>query len=211
MQLQERTSTQSAKASDGALVRQALAGDQRAFETLVGRYHALLFHSIYRYMGDYDQTCDVLQHVLLQLYSSLPTLQQREPLGPWLLRVARNSCVDELRRRRRRRSVCFSELEREADEEELSPLASIPDPHSLPEEIAEHHDLQYALLRAIQALPPRSRAVVLLRYTDQLSFPEIGQTLKIPTTTAKSYFYRARPLLQALLTAIISPRRGHAH
>src|SRR5438105_39688 len=123
MQLQECTTTQSTKASDGALVGQALAGDQRAFETLVGRYHALLFHYIYRYIGDYDQACDVLQHTLLQLYVSLPTLQQREPLGPWLLRVARNHCLDELRRRRRRRTVCFSELERESDEEELSALA----------------------------------------------------------------------------------------
>jgi DNA-directed RNA polymerase specialized sigma24 family protein len=42
--------------------------------------------------------------------------------------------------------------------------------------------------------------MVLLRYTDQLSFSEIGQLLKMPTPTAKSYFYRARPLLQSLLT-----------
>jgi RNA polymerase sigma-70 factor, ECF subfamily len=152
-------------------------------------------------MRDYDQACDVLQHVWLQLYLSLSTLRTGEPLGPWLFRVAQNRCLDELRRRRRRCVVSFSALEWETDEEELLPLENIPDFHPLPEELAEHHDLQHALQQAIQALPPKFRPVMLLRYAGQLSFSEIGQVLKMPTATAKAYFYRARPLLKALLTA----------
>jgi RNA polymerase sigma-70 factor (ECF subfamily) len=73
--------------------------------------------------------------------------------------------------------------------------------HLLPEEIAEHHDLQHTLKQAIQALPPKFCAVVLLRYTGQMSFAEIGQALQIPATTAKTYFYRARLRLAALLIA----------
>jgi RNA polymerase sigma-70 factor (ECF subfamily) len=201
MQLQERISAQSAEAPDGVLVGQALAGDERAFETLVRRYSALLFDRIYRYMRDYDQAGDVLQHVWLQLYLSLPTLRTGKPLKQWLLRVARNRCLDELRRRRRGCTLFFSELEREADEEDLLPQETIPDFHPLPEEIAEHHDLQHTLRRAIQALPPKFRTVVLLRYAGQLSFVEIGQALKMPTATAKTYYYRACPLLKAQLTA----------
>jgi RNA polymerase sigma-70 factor (ECF subfamily) len=97
--------------------------------------------------------------------------------------------------------LSFSELEREAEEEERLPLASLPDFHPLPEEIAEHHDLQHALQQAIQALPPKFRTVVLLRYAGQLSFAEIGRVLQMPTTTAKASFYRACPRLAALLTA----------
>jgi RNA polymerase sigma factor (sigma-70 family) len=201
MQLLERPSAQSAEASDGVLVGQALAGDERAFETLVRRYSALLFDRIYRYMRDYDQAGDVLQHVWLQLYLSLPTLRTGKPLKQWLLRVARNRCLDELRRRRRGCTLYFSELERETDEEDLLPQENIPDFHPLPEELAEHHDLQHALRLAIQALPPKFRAVMLLRYAGQLSFSEIGQALQMPTATVKTYFYRARPLLKVLLTA----------
>ncbi|MDQ6661043.1 MAG: RNA polymerase sigma factor, partial [Chloroflexota bacterium] len=201
MKLQKSISAQSAEASDGILVGQILAGDARAFETLVRRYSALLFAYTYRYMRDDDQACDVLQHVWLHLYLSLPTLRTENPLKPWLLRVARNRCLDELRKRRRRCVMSFSELEGEAEDEELLPLASIPDFHPLPEEIAEHHDLQHTLRRAIQALPPKFRTVVLLRYADQLSFFEIGQVLKIPTATVKTYYYRACPLLKAQLTA----------
>jgi len=201
MQRTERRATQPAERTDGVLAGQALAGDERAFETLVHRYDASLFACIYRYMGDYDQTCDVLQDVWLQLYRSLPTLRTGEPLGPWLFRVAQNRCLDALRRRRRRYTLYFSELEREADEEERSPLASLPDFHPLPEEIAEHHDLQHALQQAIQALPPKFRTVVLLRYAGQLSFAEIGRVLQMPATTAKAYFYRACPRLAAMLIA----------
>ena len=201
MQRRERSAAQSAERTDGVLVGQALAGDERAFETLVHRYDASLFACVYRYMRDYDQTCDVLQDVWLQLSRSLPTLRTGEPLGPWLFRVARNRGLDALRRRRRRCVLYFSELEREADEEERSPLTSVPDFHPLPEELAEHHELQHALQQAIQALPPKFRTVVLLRYAGQLSFAEIGRVLQMPTTTVKSFFYRARPRLAALLAA----------
>ncbi len=175
MQRQERLSARSTEVSDGVLAGQALAGDERAFETLVRRYHGLLFASIYRYMRDYDQACDVLQQVWIQLSRSLPTLHTDKPLKPWLLRVARNRSLDELRKRRRRYVISFSELEGEADEEELLLLENIPDFRLLPEEIVEHHDLQHALLQAIQSLPPKFRTVVLLRYAGQLSFAEIGQ------------------------------------
>ncbi len=184
---------------DRVLVKQTLAGDEDAFEALVRRYHVQVFHFIRRYVGDYDQACDVFQQVLLKLFVSLPTLcTAGERLGPWLFCVARNCCIDALRRRR---MIHFSELEWEVEEEavELSPLASLVDPGPSPEETVERHEMQRILSAAIEGLPPRWRPVVLLRYTDQLSFSEIGQRLNMSTGTAKAYFYRARPLLRATL------------
>jgi RNA polymerase sigma factor (sigma-70 family) len=70
----------------------------------------------------------------------------------------------------------------------------------LPEDLAERHDLQQVLNRAIQSLPPKFRAVVLLRYTSQLSFSEIGRTLNMPEATAKTYFHRAKVLLRKILS-----------
>ncbi len=165
---------------------------------LVRRYNVSLFNFICHFLGDYDLACDVSQQVFLQLYISMPTLRTGEPLKAWLFQVARNRCLDELRRKR---AIHFSELEMITDEEDLSPLAIMPDTHPLPEEIAERHDLQQSLQRAIQGLPPKFRSVVLLRYAGQLSFSEIGQTLKMPEATAKTYFQRARPLLRAALSA----------
>jgi RNA polymerase sigma-70 factor, ECF subfamily len=198
MQVRERAKIQSPEISDGMLVKQTLAGDQYAFEMLVRRYNVPLFNFICHCLGDYDQACDVLQQVFLQLYISMPTLRTGEPLKAWLFQVARNRCLDELRRKR---AIHFSELESGNDEDDLSPLAIMPDTRPLPEEIAERRDLQQSLQRAIQGLPPKFRSVVLLRYAGQLSFSEIGKTLNMPEATAKTYFQRARPLLRAALTA----------
>src|SRR5579884_1058010 len=166
MQVRERTKTHSTKVApeitDGMLVRQTLAGDQQAFEMLVRRYNVPLFNFICHCLSDYDLACDVAQQVFLQLYISMPTLRTGEPLKAWLFQVARNRCLDELRRKR---PTHFSELEMNADDEEASPLAALPDTDPLPEDLAEHHDLQRLLRGAIDALPPKFRSVVLLRYT----------------------------------------------
>src|SRR5712691_8997195 len=158
MQMQEASKLQAIDVTDGLLAKQTLAGDQYAFENLVQRYSTPLFNFIYRFSGDYDQACDILQHVFIQLYGSLPTLRTDKPLKAWLFQVARNRCLDELRRKH---AIHFSELEMVNNEDELSLLAAIPDTSPLPEELAERSDLQQRLQEAIQALPPKFRAVVL--------------------------------------------------
>jgi RNA polymerase sigma-70 factor (ECF subfamily) len=196
MQIREHTKVQIPDLSDGILARQTLDGDQQAFESLIKRYHGPLYNFICRFLNDYDQACDILQQVFLQLYVSLSSLQTDKPLKAWLFQVARNRCLDELRRKH---AIHFSELEAAVDEDELSPLDALPDNDPLPEECAEHSDLQNCLQQAISSLPPKFRAVVLLRYASQLSFCEIGHTLNMPEATAKTYFQRAKPLLRAAL------------
>lgn len=198
MQPQVHLPSQPEILADRVLIRQTLAGDQDAFETLVHRYHVQIFQCIRHYVRDYDQAWDVFQQVLLKLCAALPTLSiAGESLGPWLARVARNCCLDVLRSRR---LILFSELEWQS-EEELSPLALLIDPSPSPEEMVEQLEVQHMLREAINGLPPRLRPVILLRYMAQLSFAEIGQRLKIPANTAKTYFHRARPLLRATITA----------
>src|SRR5215471_13009277 len=183
--------------TDTVLAHQAVAGDQYAFESLVRRYSTSLYSFITRFLGDHDQASDILQQVSIQLYTSLPTLRADRPLKAWLFQVARNRCVDELRRKR---VLHFSELEGKNDEDEVSVVDALLDSTPLPEELAECHDLQERLQKAIDTLPVKFRSVVLLRYAGQLSFPEIGQTLNMPVATAKTYFHRAKPLLRTALT-----------
>lgn len=186
--------------SDAVLAQQTLAGDQQAFEVLVHRYNTPLFNFVYRFLGDYDQASDVLQQVFIRFYTSLPKLSTGEPFKPWLFQVARNCCVDELRRRRRY-ALHFSQLETENSEGEVTFLGDMADPGPLPDELIERHDLQQYLQKAIESLPPKFRAVVLLRYLSQMSFSEIGRTLNMPEATAKTYFHRAKVLLRKILTS----------
>ncbi|GCF08159.1 RNA polymerase sigma factor [Dictyobacter arantiisoli] len=200
MQTQEFMKTPSPELTDAVLARMILDGDQSAFELLVRRYHTPLFNFICRFLGDYDLACDVLQQVFLRFYLSLPKLGTGEPFKSWLFQVARNCCVDELRRRHRY-AIHFSQLEVENGEGEFSVLNDIPDPGPLPEELMERRDLQIHLRQAIESLPPKFRSVVVLRYASQLSFSEIGRILCMPEATAKTYFHRAKVLLRKILSA----------
>src|SRR5260370_7595092 len=82
---------------DGILVGQAQAGDQRAFEFLVSRYHRPLASYIRGFLKDSEQVNDVLQHVYLQLYISPPILPTNVSLKPCLFRLAPNPCLADLR------------------------------------------------------------------------------------------------------------------
>lgn len=197
MLAQELAKTHRSEFTDHELVQRALAGDEGAFEILVDRYHAVLANWIYRILRNRYQVEDVLQYIFLQLFLSLPTVRADKSLKAWLFRVAHNRCVDELRRVR---PISFSELRVSEDiEEEFEPFEFIPDHGPLPDEIAERHELQQRILRAIRGLPSRLRPVVFLRYTSQKSFSEIGRMLNIPEATAKTYFNRAKPFLRAAL------------
>jgi len=186
---------------DGVLVGQALAGDQRAFELLVSRYRHPLAGYIQGFLKDGEQAYDVLQHVFLQLYVSLASLSTDTSLKAWLFQVARNRCLDELRRRRRRPEIPFSILERQYREEELSPIEAIPDSELLPEEVAERTDLHCSLQRAIFSLSPKFRSIVCLHCFRHLSFSEVGRMLNMPENTVKTYFYRSLPRLRRALVS----------
>jgi RNA polymerase sigma factor (sigma-70 family) len=207
MFVQHDTTIVASVCSDNALIVQTLSGDEYAFTTLVQRYHLPLSNFIQRLLKEPEWTSDVLQFVLLQLYLSLPKLQNtlysahtNMPLKSWLFQVAWNRCIDELRKQR---SLPFSELEANCDDEEFSIVNIIPDHDPLPDVIAEQHELQITLQQAIHRLPPHFRSIVLLRYTRELSFGEIGRVLNIPENTAKTYFQRARPLLRESLLQCI--------
>ncbi len=207
MEMRERTRTSRPGMTDSVLAQRYLAGDQQAFEVLVKRYSGPLFNFIRRFLGgEYDAASDILQQVMLQLYLSLPKLRTGEPLKAWLYQVARNRCLDELRRKR---AIHFSELEKGTDEEEQPLVETMQDLSPLPEEVVERRDVQEILLKAIRALPPKFRAVVLLRYAAQLSYAEIGRVLNMPEATAKTYFQRVKPLLRNVLAAQLQVVPAH--
>ena len=200
MQTHLTGSRQQSDLTDDVLIRQAHVGDQNAFEILVDRYSSLLYLLISQLIRDEHLAYDVLQHVILQLYRSLPTLEKRGEKGgtlkAWLSQVARNRSIDELRRKR---PILFSEIALFPDEDEFSPLSTIIDPDLQTHEQVELLELRQQILEAIETLPSRYRAIVRLRYTDQLSFREIGQALNMPESTAKTYFSRARKHLRTMM------------
>src|SRR5215510_6862380 len=94
------TSDERALSLEGQQIVAARRRDPAAFEALVRRHQAALFNFCLRMLGQRDDAADVAQETFVQLYSHLGRLDEREPLAPWLFRVARNRCIDVIRRRR---------------------------------------------------------------------------------------------------------------
>jgi RNA polymerase sigma factor (sigma-70 family) len=178
---------------DEELGRLFRGGDAAAFEALLDRYSRSIYNFTLRFLGDPADAEDATQLTLIQAFESLPAARPEASLRPWLFQVARNKCIDLIRKRR---TVPLSSLERgEPDAPGIDPADTAP----LPADLYEREELQQILQDAIAALPLRSREVVLMRYVGELTFSEIGRSLGMPENTAKTLFQRAKATLRVYL------------
>lgn len=187
-----------ANRTDEDLAQAYARGDLAAFEELVRRYMRPIYNYLYRMTGEASDADDLAQEVFVQIYKSLPAARVDLPFKPWLYVIARNKCLDFLKKKR---PLSFSSLV--SPDSESSPVDSIADEDPLPEELAERADLQRALQSAIAALPEKYRSVVALRYASGLTFAEIGAALSLPENTVKTHFQRAKAALRRSLAEAV--------
>ncbi len=177
---------------DEELARRFRDGEAAAFDVLLGRYSRSIYNFALRLLGDPADADDATQQTFIQAFESFPAARPGASLRPWLFQVARNKCIDLIRRRR---TVPLSTLEREESDATVDPADAAP----LPSELYEREELQHILQDAIATLPVRSREVVLMRYMGELTFAEIGHSLDMPENTAKTLFQRAKASLRVYL------------
>jgi RNA polymerase sigma-70 factor (ECF subfamily) len=186
--------------ADGQQLIAARRREPGAFEALLHRHQAPLYNFCLRLLGQADDAADVAQETFVQLYNHLARLDEREPLSPWLFRVARNRCIDVIRRRRTVPLIAPNDTSDGLLQVEPA------DEEPLPDELAERADLQRLLADAISALPPTYAEVVSLRYAGERSFAEIAQILDCDEGTARVRFHRAKALLRRHLRAQVASR-----
>ena len=178
--------------------------DPAAFEALVRRHQARIYNFCLRMLGQADDAADVAQETFVQLYSHLGRLDEREPIAPWLFRVARNRCIDVIRRRR---TVSTRRARRRR--RETTSIIEPADDEPLPDELAERADLQRVLADAIAELPPAYAEVVALRYAGDRSFAEIAAILDCDEGAARVRFHRAKALLRRHLRQTVDGASRH--
>jgi RNA polymerase sigma factor (sigma-70 family) len=185
--------------SDVLLARVTLAGDQKAFATLVQRYNTTIFNFAYRFLGDEQQAGDVLQEVCLRFYHALPTSTTEASFKLWLLRMTYTCCIDELRRkpgRTYRLSQCYGAY---GIEETGRRVGGVVGPAPLPSALSARADFQQVMQQAMMALLPKQRAVIILRSILCLSFEEVGRVVEIPASAAHACFAQAKVLVRQYL------------
>lgn len=175
------------------MVRRAAAGDQRAFNLLVECYQCRLYNYCYRMVGNADDACDVTQEAFVRAYRNIETFRVGEPFLPWLYRIAHNLCIDHLRRKP---STLSLDLEIEEGREP-------GDGRDNPEDQAQESETRRLIQEAIADLPPKYRAVMMLRHGQGMSLEEIAQTLSLPLNTVKVHLHRAREQMKNRLQHVM--------
>jgi RNA polymerase sigma-70 factor (ECF subfamily) len=178
------------------LITAFAVGDESAFEELCDRAGPRLIAFTRRMMGDAHHAEDVFQTVLVKVARNAASYQKRAPAMAWLFRIARNACLDELRRVSRRPVV---ELERGPPDEESNWQERIAGGEEEPSAPLEAAELGARIAEAVQQLPDEQREVFLLKEEGDLSFEEIGEILHCNKETAKS---RMRYALERLRNAL---------
>jgi len=177
-------------ASDKELIRSWRAGDAESFCALVNRYRRQIYAHIVRIVRDHMSTDDVLQETFVRLWRTLDEFEAERPLWPYLRRIATNLSLDHLRRRSRRREQALGEAP------ESIPELGISAPPGAELESAETAE---AVRRAVGALNPETRACLVLRLYEGLSYREIAEATGLAVGTVMSRLHRGRATLRESL------------
>ena len=181
--------------TDAVLARRAAAGDQTAFERLYSNHSRRIQSVIYRRLGNWDDTQDVVQTTFLRAYLGLANFRQDATFSTWLTRIALNACTNHQRGRASARRW-ISAVE---DPEMLPGALSRSTWDRDPERIAAARQELDLVLGTIQGLPDKYRQVMWLRHIEDLSYKEIRARLRVPMGSIKIRLFRARQLLASEL------------
>jgi RNA polymerase sigma-70 factor (ECF subfamily) len=186
----------------------ARAGDQREFSGLTEPYrHELQLHC-YRILGSLQDAEDIVQDTLLRAWRRLETYEGRAPLRAWLYKIATNACFDALAKRPRRVLPITQYAPADPRQPFLPPIAEpiwlepypddlIAEPEAGPEaRYTLRESVSLAFLAALQSLPPRQRAVLILCDVLDWRASEAAQLLDVTVSAVNSALHRARVTMQ---------------
>lgn len=178
--------------NEAELVTQAQRGDRNAFGELVSIHAQGVTNVIYRMCGNAQLAEDAAQDAFLQAWLHLASYRHQTSLRNWLYRIAFNAATDMLRKEKR---ILPHDIQ------EMPLMDSQPGPEAL----VSHAERRSIIQKEILSLPDASRAVLVLREYEEMSYHEIADTLDIPVGTVMSRLNYARKVLKEKLAQTLSP------
>jgi RNA polymerase sigma-70 factor, ECF subfamily len=177
-------------AADRADVARVRAGDVEAFAGIVRRWQVPLINLAYRFCGDRGRAEEMAQEAFLRAYRGLDSYRGDAAFSTWLFALATNLYRSELRRIPQR-TVALDEAPEPSDPVSMT-------------EVHELRDRDLAVRRAVLALPPKYREVLLLFYFHEMDVPAAAQSLGLPEGTVKARLHRGRELLRSKLPRLLA-------
>lgn len=171
------------------LIAQAQRGSNEAFSRLVTLYGKKIYYAAYSFLHNVDDAADIVQEVFLRAYKNLATFDTERSFYPWLYRIARNLCINTVKR--------ASHRDVGLPAEEMI-VANGPDPAA---ELLKNEE-QEELKAALEKLPVKHREIINLKTFQDCSYAEMAEILDIPIGTVMSRLYAARLKLKELLMEV---------
>lgn len=173
--------------SDEELMLRAAQADPDAFAQLYHRHKEGLLNFCYRLLRNWEDAGDVFQEAFRYLHVHAASYQPTARFTTYLFHIARNMCIDVLRRRKR------------WNLQQLDTQVDVPDDPSPPAQPLEQGEMEQKIRKAMEELPEAYREVVHLRVVEDLAYEEIAQVLECPVGTVKSRLHSGLGLLRQIL------------
>lgn len=186
-----------AEVHEAGLLAAARGGDEHAFEQLTSPYRRPLHVHCYRMLGSFHDADDALQETLLRAWRGLERYEPRAPFRAWLYRIATNASLTALERRQRHeRGLTYEEVAPHLQPYPDRLLDELPSPEPGAEaRVEEREAIGLAFVTAMQLLPPKQRAVLVLRDVMGWSARETAEALDDSVAAVNSALQRARERL----------------
>src|SRR5262245_15246374 len=168
-------------AEERALIQRCIAGDVSAFEPLVERYRQRVWRLAYQILRDREDAWDCAQEAFVRAFHSLASFRGQSAFYTWLFRITVNVATD--RQRARGAQARAFGAERVSEEERGR---TTPDPRGGPDKVAAQAEQRQRIRQALDALPPKARAIIMLSDVEGLSYREIAEVLRCPIGTVMS-------------------------
>ncbi len=180
--------------SDAEVVAAVLAGDREAFSMLIERHQRRVYSILMRLVRSASDAEELTQEVFCRTYFALPDYNPEYRFSSWISRIASNLGIDHIRRTSR-----VTSLDDDSSGQALGETLWDPHRSSRPDRSFEEDETFRTLWRAVAALPPEFREVVLMRHAEEMSYREIAIATGLSMGTVKSRLARARQRLQSAL------------
>ena len=186
-------STTSGIASDAELVSLFRQGRESSFDAIVHRYQDRIFRYMVHMVRDTDEAADLAQETFVKAYRSLHRFRGHSSLYTWLYRIALNTSLNYLRKKKLRNRLFL-------DSEAGTLIENVPLHQCNPERELEIKQQIAAIQAAIRDLPPRQRSIFVMRHFDDLSHGEIAEVVGTSEGAVRAgYFHAVRKLRAALV------------
>ena len=182
---------------DAALMLRVKQGDREAFEELVEKYKQPVMNLVYRTLPDATEAEDLAQHVFLQVYKSAHRYEVSAKFTTWLFTIARNLCLNEIRRRSRHPAESLDETFADNDDQPIRQPEDVKT-FSPPDSLLQS-ELEDKIETALAELPEKQRTAILMCRGDEFSYEDIAKVLECSVSATKSLIHRGRETLKQKL------------